>query len=61
MGKVITKGFAKSAEGGQFAGAIITGANLRRSSEKKPPPGPKGPTKKAAAATTPERSRKDKK
>ncbi len=37
MGKVINKGFAKSAEGGLLGGAIITGANLRRSSKTKSP------------------------
>ncbi len=37
MGKVINKGFAKLGECGQFGGAIITGANLRRSTKTKSP------------------------
>ena len=35
MGKFINRGFAKLGERGQFGGAIITGANLRRPTERK--------------------------
>ena len=41
MGKFTNHGFAKLGESGQFGGAIITGANLRRPTEKKSPPAPK--------------------
>ncbi len=37
MGKITWRGFAKLGERGQFGGAIITGANLRRSSKTKSP------------------------
>ncbi len=37
MGKLTNLGFAKLGERGQFGGAIITGANLRRSSKTKSP------------------------
>ncbi len=37
MGKVSKLRFAKSAEGGLLGGAIITGANLRRSTKTKSP------------------------
>ena len=37
MGKLTNRGFAKSAEGGLLGGAIITGANLRRSTKTKSP------------------------
>ena len=37
MGKRIKGGLGKLGEVGQSAGSIMTGANLRSSSEKKPP------------------------
>ncbi len=37
MGKAIDLGYAKLGERGQSGGAIITGANLRRSSKTKSP------------------------
>ncbi len=37
MGKITWRGFAKLGERGQFGGAIITGANLRRSTKTKSP------------------------
>ena len=37
MGEVIWKGWAKSADEAHSSGGILTGANLRPSSEKKSP------------------------
>ncbi len=37
MGKIIWRGFANLGERGQFGGAIMTGANLRRSTKTKSP------------------------
>ncbi len=54
MVNLINKGLAKLGEVGQSAGAIITGASLRRSSEKKSPPAPKDSPSKAAVEKPPE-------
>ena len=54
MVNLINKGLAKLGEVRQFGTAIITGANLRRSSEKKSPPAPKDSPSEAAVEKPPE-------